>query len=271
MTKILILNDIHAGKSRESTSHPGLVRQANSQAIEKLSSYISKFNSEKYDFIINLGDLIRDEDKENDLINLSNTLEVISKLVGRKIILAGNHEYKLLSINEVDNVLSKYDLLNDKNGIIQIDNTKYIWIDSLIGDKDLASISSSTLSWLDEQIKDDDIVILFSHYSVAPLDGKDNFYFANDFRYMSYTNADQVLKILNRCAKAVTINAHTHMGTYKRNGNVQSISAMSFTENIVAGEYPEANPGVYSILSIDGDKMMFKSYGDDFCFLSLEL
>lgn len=272
MTRILILNDIHSGDTRPSTTRPGEVRQANTQALSTLESYIPKFNSDSYDFVVNLGDIIRDvKDRDLDQRLLKSALQIYVKIHGDKIFIPGNHEYKSLSSQDILASMAEVNIGNKFRGNIQLGRHTIVWIDSVIGNRDLASISDDTLRWLDATILPGNQVILFSHYSIPPLNGRGNFYFADDARYMSYTNGNKVLEILGKCAHAITINAHTHMATYKSNSNTECISCPAFSENITAMQHPDANPGIYSELEFDDSRALFRSYSGKYCFLSFEL
>lgn len=272
MTKVLILNDLHMGESRESSTHPGIIRQANSETASILESYIPKFNREKYDLVANLGDAVKDTGKrEADIELLELSLNLFNKIDGQKVFIPGNHEYKEMVDGDILNVMRKVGLSNELNGSIIINNVQFIWIKSEIGERDIASISNETLTWLDGVIDPSLSVVLFSHYSVVDLDGKDNFYFDDDYKYMAYTNSKDLLAVLSKCKSVVTINAHTHMSTHKITKNIHSISALSFCENITAIKYPDANPGVYSELEIEQGRTIFRSYSGDFCFLNIEL
>lgn len=273
MTKVLILNDIHAGVSHLSTSRPGgLYRQANNEALTTLETYVPKFNRSLYDLVVNLGDAISDtNNRDGDMKLLNSSLGVFSQIQGEKVFIPGNHEYKVLTEDDIHEVMKNVGIENVFNGLLKIEDTTFVWIKSLIGEKDLASISNETLTWLDQLITPGSNVVLFSHYSIPSLNGKDNFYFDQGHEFMSYTNGDVVLNMMERCGSAVTINAHTHMSTYKKTGKVSSVSALSFTENIVAMKYPDANPGIYSELEIAGTKKYFRSYSGEFCFLNVEL
>lgn len=272
MTKVLILNDLHLGESRQSSTHPGIIRQANSETASVFESYISKFSREKYDLTINLGDAIRDTgEAASDNALLEASLALFNKIDGQKVFIPGNHEYKEISEANIISTMRKSGLHNDLNGSLILNDIQFVWIKSEIGELDIASISKETLTWLDEVIDPNLTVVLFSHYSAVDLNGKDNFYFANDYRYMSYTNSKELFAILNKCKSVITINGHTHMSTHKITNSIHSISALSFCENITAIKFPDANPGIYSELDIGQGTAIFRSYSGEFCFLNIEL
>lgn len=272
MTKVLIINDLHLGESRESSTHPGVIRQANTETVSVLESYIPKFNQGKYDLVMNLGDAIRDTgERKADIELLELSLNLFNKIDGQKVFIPGNHEYKEMREDDIINTMRKVGLNNDLNGSMILNDIQFIWIKSEIGERDIANISKETLTWLDEVIDPNLKVVLFSHYSAVDLDGKNNFYFADDYKYMSYTNSKDLIAILDKCKSVVTINAHTHVSTHKITNTIHSISALSFCENITAIKYPDANPGIYSELEIDDGKTIFRSYSGEFCFLNIEL
>lgn len=83
-----------------------------------------------------------------------------------------------------ENVLKNSNSNYQKFGIRQIENMKYIWIDSVLAEKDLASISAETLDWLVNQIFPGDNIVLLSHYSLCPINEQANFYFGNPKIYV---------------------------------------------------------------------------------------
>ncbi len=272
MKKILILNDVHHGDTRESSTHPGEIRQANSQALSTLSGYLSSFNSRGYDSVINLGDAIRDtSNKAADLVMLDEFMKVFEKINGNKFFVPGNHELKTLTNEEIDNLAKKHNISSLIPQVFELENTQIILINSDIDEKSLSNIPEDNIAWIEKNISYDKKLILLSHYSLVELDGYANFYFAKDYKYMSYSNGYKLLNILKRLPKVVSINAHTHMGSYKRVSNVSAISALAFSENIVAMQHPDANPGIFSEIWIDEEKIFFKSFSGNYCFLSIEL
>lgn len=272
MKKILILNDIHHGETRASTTHPGEVRQANSQALTTLSGYIDIFNSRNYDCVINLGDAIRDTNsKTNDIVLLDECIKVFSKINGNKFFIPGNHELKTLSDEEIFNVTNKYKVSSVTPQIFELGSFQIILINSVINEQSLGSIPEKTIAWAKKNIDNTKKTIVFSHYSLLDLDGYANFYFDQEHRYMTYTNGDKLLNLLSKTSKVLSINAHTHMGSYKKLSNIDAISALAFSENIGAMQYPDANPGVYSEIWVDRNSVYFKSYSGKYCFLSMEL
>lgn len=272
MKKILILNDIHHGETRESSTHPGEIRQANSQALATLSGYLNSFNSKDYDCVINLGDAIRDtNNKAADLVMLEEFMMVFEKINGNKFFVPGNHELKTLTNDEICSLAIKYNVSSLTPQIFELENTQIILINGDIDENSLSKIPEENIAWIEKNVSYDKQLILLSHYSLVELDGYANFYFANDYKHMSYTNGNKLLNVLKRLPKVASINAHTHMGSYKRVSNVCAISALAFSENIVAMQHPDANPGIFSEIWIDEEKIFFKSFSGKYCFLSIEL
>ena len=270
--KILILNDIHSGESRESTTHPGTIRQANTEAVAKLMECVDIFNNEKFDLVINMGDVIRDvKDHNKDFALFKNVMQIFARINGEKIFIPGNHELRTLGQADFSTVADPLNINSSPRGYVDIGEYRLYWIDSTLGANDLASVSEETINWLKGVIDPSRQSIIFSHYSIVSLDGLDSFYFDNGYRYMSYTNGSEVADLFKGSKSVVAINAHTHMSTYKILGNVQSVSALAFSENITTPQYPDLNPGIYSLLILEKEKKLFKSYSGGYCFLSFEL
>lgn len=271
MYKILILNDLHHGVTRESTTHPGEKRQANSEALSKLSEYIDIFNSRKYDSIVNLGDAIRDvSNKDKDLLLLDEAMKVFSRISGPKFFIPGNHELKTLKDSDISEVVSRYNISSCNPQIIRLGGFQVLFINSEVDQNSLGKIPEKSITWIEENINLEMPTIVFSHYSIIEIDGYANFYFDQDHRYMTYTNGHKLLSILNQIPKVIAVNAHTHMGSYKKILNISAVSALAFSENILSMDHPDSNPGVYSELWIDTDNVCFKSFSGKYCFLNIE-
>ncbi len=98
LNKILIINDLHFGKSRKSTSRSGIIRQANTQSEETFKSLIPYFNNKEYDLVIQMGDIIRDTyEKSLDIDNASRAIKAVNSITHPKFHILGNHDIEPLS------------------------------------------------------------------------------------------------------------------------------------------------------------------------------
>lgn len=265
--KIAIIGDIHLGLSRDSTSHPGVVRQANSQAETTLNKVISQLNSLQLDLLVHLGDALRDVHiKETDTQNLSTTLSLLDQIQCPKIHLIGNHELAAFSLSEIEAIYTENSIPPKFFGVQEFDSIRVIWLDMTIDKNTGVSISSERLAWLHSLPASAKHTLVFTHYSLIPIDNSGSFYFEKDPKGMYVNNSQQVLDALVHLNPSICVNGHVHLLTQQIKESIQFISAPSFSENIAAEKFTENNPGIFSILDFSKNAFVFTSYSGDYCF-----
>jgi len=269
--RILLIGDIHAGKSSDSTSHPGIIRQANTEALEKFKSLLPYFQSQDFDLIVNMGDMLRDVyDKELDSDNIRHTLRLLNKIEKPTIHILGNHELQALSFKDICQLYNEESVEPKFYGSQKFEDFQLVWLDFERDEKKHIYLSIERLKWLDKILSADLQTIIFSHYSLVPINSKGNFYFEEEPGAMHYANSDQIMEVIREKKVQLSVNAHVHMLSHQVQNNIHFISNPSFTENIAAANHPGNNPGVYSELVLSDKGYIFSSYSDQFCFAKIE-
>ena len=270
MKKILIVSDLHFGKSRESTTNPGLVRQANTQAKDTFGSMVPKFKTIDPDLMVNMGDILRDTYiEEIDTQNMTQAISLVESVDATTIHLLGNHELRAFKYSDASKIYDSVIKEHDFFGVMDLGNFQILWLDLELDEDNLAYLSDARLEWLKE-VDEQKPTILFSHYSIEPLDAKGSFYFENEPEGMYYKNFSAIKNVLSSLNIKLCINAHVHLLTHQQIGEKHHISNPAFSENIAADKYPENNPGIYSILEFDEDQFIFTSYSGEFCFAKIQ-
>lgn len=269
--KILIVSDLHFGESRESTTNPGMVRQANSQAKETFQSLIPNFQDINPNVLVHMGDALRDTYiKDIDTKNLSDAINSVESVGVPTIHLIGNHELSAFELGEIENIYDSAIQKHEFFGLMDLGEIQIVWLDLELDENNLAFISEKRLQWLKNISLNKKPTILFSHYSLEPIDSKGSFYFENEPQGMYYKNFKEVKNILNLLNIKLFINAHVHLLTHQQIDEQHFISNPSFSENITAEKYIENNPGIYSVLEIDESSFVFTSYSGNFCFAKIQ-
>ena len=114
--KLAVVNDVHVGKSLE---HNGRVRASSHLVEDMLPSFLKEIMQQHSpDALINLGDLIRSEERNIDLQKYSHLINNFEGLEIPVIHLLGNHELKKMSLEEIEKlpaakkILSKFETEN---------------------------------------------------------------------------------------------------------------------------------------------------------------
>lgn len=266
--KILLINDLHTGKTRESTSQPGIFRQANTSALSNFEKLIPQFNKTNYDLVFQMGDIVREVgNKKVDEKLYKDALNSISKIKLPIINMLGNHELRTF---EADKLLEMY---KEKAfyGSKMLGSYKLIWLDHQIDDSGVQYLSKERLTWLKNELNNKNEKIIFSHYSITSKDSKGNFYFDQNELAMRYRNSDEILKIMKNKNVKVAINAHEHWISFKEINEIKFLAIPSFTENIAGQNFKENNPAIYTTLEVKHKTLLIKSFSGGYCFFSLEM
>jgi DNA repair exonuclease SbcCD nuclease subunit len=269
--KILALSDLHIGESRESSTHLGIIRQANSQSLASLSQLIPKFNQMNFDCIVLLGDLIRDIDKTSDEVEMLKAVKTLSKLKSPIINIIGNHDIKYLIKEGITKILINHNFSSTFFGVKTFGETQIIWIDFEINHNGEVILPENQLKILEKELFDDTKKIIFSHHSLTKKNTQGNFYFEHNEPGTRYINLEEINSFLHKHSIKLAINGHEHWISHKLDEDINFLTLPSFSENIIDSANPDQCPGIYSILNIDDDQVVINSYSGDYSFFHLEL
>jgi predicted phosphodiesterase len=222
------------------------------ESLDKLSECVDLMNTERVDFLIELGDF-KDQDKppveQNTLSYLQAVEKVLKRYNGPAYHALGNHDMdsiskmqflKRVENTKIDSNRSYYSF--DSNGLHFIvldanyrtdgtdyDHGNFDWTD--------ANIPPKELNWLRKDlVAAPGAVIVFIHQL---LDGTGSVY---------VKNADQVRKILEASGKVLAVfQGHHHSGSYS---NIAGIHYYTL-KAVIEGHGPENNS--YAIVEVHSD------------------
>ncbi|MFA4827553.1 MAG: metallophosphoesterase [Candidatus Shapirobacteria bacterium] len=235
--KFAIISDIHIGDYRQ---HKGIYRKATPHAEKLLKDFVQKMNkSFKPDFVVQGGDMIEDTNLVGDKKNYKKGLAMLSKLKCPVYHLVGNHELKYLSVKFLKEALG-YKKLN-----FSFDNKNFRFIflftKRFYPSKEIR-IDSSQLKWLKKKVNTDKKIIIFSHYSLVPVDTRGNFWSSTRPDLTFIKNHRDFLKIISGKNIRLVFNGHLHWNKKKMLKGVHYLTVQSLVENTSGKvEGPPAN------------------------------
>ena len=234
-------------------------------SIEKLKFCIDRFNNERLEFMVNLGDLVdRDTDK-----NLGAVLAVLNKFNGKVYNTSGNHDYDGVTDNEALyaqlGMPSAYYSFVAKGWRFVFLNTNEVSsyttpladeLDAMMkqiresngmnGEPYNGGASKKQLKWLENELasaeaKKEKVVVL-SHHPIYAAPG------------LTALNDRDILALLSAssCVKAV-ISGHHHPGDFGTYNNIPFIT----TEGMVETEKENA----YGIIELTDKRIVLKGSG----------
>ncbi len=227
----LIISDIHAGTDFETL--PG------SKAFELLDIFIEKANSFfKPDFTVDLGDKINPHSENEDLKTLKIIIDKFLNLKNPSFFIQGNHDLENLDKESHSNLFHIHD-----NKKTQIDNFNLIFLNSQ--DEVIEGVGGSlyktNLNWLDENIDDSKVNLIFTHQAIMEQNLNQNIHFKKMKTLGYIQQKDEILKIFKKHQSFKMIfNGHLHWTNINIKEDV-FVSVPSFIDVWEKGRNPEGN------------------------------
>lgn len=236
----------------------GILRRVNNDVKLYLTNFVNEMNTNiQPEFVMVLGDLIQDENKEKDEENIIYVVNLLSKLNCPVYYVAGNHD--LINISEDKlTLLFKEDRLYysfDHNDIHFI-----VLFARSVNHRD-AIIDEEQLEWLKQDLNESHYkTILFVHFGLADQNLQGNPWFENKPEYALVRNRKTVRGILEDSDKVLVVfNSHLHWDRKDVHNSIPYYTIQSLTEN-------EDNKGIaseaYAIVDIVDDKVSAKIEGN---------
>ena len=274
--KIAILNDIHVGKPLK---YKESIR-AWSPLVENALPHLLKHivNQHAPDVMINLGDLIRSEEKNTDLKRYSKALQCFKEINCPTIHLLGNHELKCMSLDDVESAWNQIGFHQQSYGHRDCGGLSIIWLGLQYHPQKAFSLPSQQLIWLKEILaKITQPTIICTH---CPIDNQD---MSGNFFYETYENTSRVqflsflenqfnirTLISNHHSVKAVLQAHLHYFHLKTIDSIPYITCPAMGDNICGPSTSDHIPEIYTILTFNNERFTVKSFSREYCFAGHE-
>lgn len=274
--KIAILNDVHIGKPLERGQ---IVRAASHLAeycLPKLMDHIEKQHAP--DLYINLGDLIRSEDKSEDSLRYQQAIQHFTRIKRPVLHLLGNHDIKHMSPHDVEAIWKKNGFSQKSFGAREMNGFMLIWLGMHYqpGYPFKHCLPHEQLTWLGNTLQNaDKPCVVFTHCAVDDQDVSGNFFYegyeAKDKRGFFLENYEEIQRVISGCPFVkIVVQAHLHYFHAKIINKVPYVTCPAMGDNICGPTISHHMPEIYSLLTLAGSEMVFKSFSRDYCFAGSE-
>ncbi|MFA6529208.1 MAG: metallophosphoesterase [Candidatus Gracilibacteria bacterium] len=255
--KFAIVNDIHIGDYRQ---YDGIYRKATPHAEKLLKNFVHKMNKTfKPDFVVQGGDMIEDANLIIDKRNYKKGIAILSKLRCPVYHLVGNHELKYLPekfLKETLDYKKLYFSFDEKNF-----RFIFLFAKRFYPSKEI-KLDNAQLKWLMKRVRTDKKIIIFSHYSLVPVNTRGNFWFSTRPDLTFIKNHREFLKIIKGRNVRLAFNFHLHWNKKQIQNGVPYITTQSLVENTSGKiEGPPAN--AFTLVNLDNDLALVKVLGKD--------
>ncbi len=274
--KIAILNDVHIGRALE---YKGKFRAASHLAESILPQVLLDIMELHVpDLIVNLGDLIRRDSKEVDLINYRQALRHFKGLSCPVIHLLGNHEIRNLSATLIEYEWERAGFLQSSYGALHFGEARIVWlgIDADKGNHQIRRLPNEQLTWLKGILLEECSVptLLFTHCGIDDHDVRGN-YFVEAFdaprESLFLENQFEIRKaIADSNAIRGVFQAHLHHFHCKFIDGIPYVTCPAMGDNICGPGVHLNFPEIYTIVTLEQGNLIVKAYSREFSFAGTE-
>jgi len=255
--KFAIISDIHIGPLGYSDT--GVLRKLTNHSEELLSKFVQRMNEEIHpQFVIQLGDVVEDDNPENDKANFKKIIDGLSKLQCPVHNVVGNHD--LVSQTE-DDLL---ELFGQKKLYGSSDEGSYHLIFLFSDDRDdiVPIISDEQREWLEADLeKTEKPTMVFIHHSLADQDLTGNFWFEGKPDRCLVENRKDIRKILEESGKVVAVvNGHLHWNKMDVHNGIPYFNVQSLVEDVQGDGVPSSS---YTIVDVNEESITIDVVGND--------
>ena len=225
--KFAILTDIHLGPEGY---YKGILRKINKDVKIFLDDFVDEMNNNvKPEFVVILGDLVNDVDEATDKNNIDYIVKLLKKLECPVYYVAGNHDLKNISEDELIN------LFNQKQLYYSFDSGSFhfIVLFSRVSENRTILIQDEQKEWLKQDLnKTDKKSVVFVHHGLADQDLTGNPWFEGRPENCLITNRSEIRNIFSASNKVIaSFNSHLHWDRQDIHDNIPYFTIQSLTEN----------------------------------------
>lgn len=274
--KLAVVNDIHVGKCLE---HNGKVRASSHLVEEMLPEFLQEIVQQHApDALINLGDLIRSEERAFDLQKYRRLIANFEQIKSPVIHLLGNHELKKMLLEDVEDVWNEQGFNQKSYGSKDVEDFTLIWLGLELDSNDqrIRFLPSEQLNWLRKHLKlVNRPTIIFTHCPIDDHDVDGNFFYeASDNRNKTalfLQNQEEIRKIISSSDSIIAvIQAHLHYFHTKKIDGIPYITCPAMGDNICGPNIKDNVPEIYTILSFEKNQIKVKAFSGKYCFAGYE-
>lgn len=225
--KFAILTDIHLGPEGY---YKGILRRISKDVKIFLDDFVDEMNnSVKPEFVVILGDLVNDVDEATDKNNIDYIVKLLNKLECPVYYVAGNHDLKNISEDELVN------LFNQKKLYYSFDSGSFhfIVLFSRVSENRTIWIPEEQKEWLKQDLnKTDKKSVVFVHHGLADQDLTGNPWFEGRPENCLIANRKEIRNIFSESNKVIaSFNSHLHWDKQDIHDNIPYFTIQSLTEN----------------------------------------
>jgi 3',5'-cyclic AMP phosphodiesterase CpdA len=255
--RFALISDVHFGPL---AYHEGKLRKMTHQAGALTRRFVDRMNGiEQPELVINLGDVIEDKSRAEDLENYGRFIDIMRELEAEVIHVAGNHDTVHLTEDDLRRFWRSTDPLfysRDFGGIHWV-------VLRTVEIKDTAiHLPEEQLVWLEAHLKDAPFpTIVLMHHPASDMVLEGSRWFETQPHICRVAERKRLRKILEQSGKVIAVfNGHVHWNHFDSISSIPYITLQSLTEN-VDDDAPGRPSGAYAVCDIDERRLLVHVHG----------
>lgn len=274
--KIAIVNDVHVGKP---LVHGDLIRSNSTKILDKFEDFLKNIITiHKPDILVNLGDLIRSENKDIDIFRYRSLMKHFKSINTPIIHLLGNHEIKRLNSMDIKNIWNEFGFNQNDYGCKSIQKFNIIWLGLSENKSNIQKffLPAEQINWLEESLtQSNQPAIIFLHTPIDDHNVSGNFFYeALDERkkhLLFMNNQTEIRKVIRTKKNIIAVfQAHLHYFHTHILDKIPYITCPAMGDNICASNTSNDSPEIFTIVDINEQHFSVKVYSKEFCFAGYE-
>ncbi len=253
-----LVGDIHFGPP---TGFDGKLRKLGDQAAELTREFVARMNEAKPELVINLGDVVEDQSREEDLARYAEFLRIMAGLKCEVLHLAGNHDLRKLTEGDLRRLWQvDYGLYHslDRGGF------HLVVLSALHRDELFIELPEEQAAWLERDLGGARLpTIVFLHHPLAEMNLRQNRWFERNPELCLPRDRERVRRILEASGKvAAVFSGHAHWNHLGVVGGIPYVTLQSLTENL-DDDFPGRAARAFALVDLDPDRILVRVFGEE--------
>lgn len=236
----------------------GVHRKITKDVKQFLDKFIDEINNEiRPEFVVVLGDIIEDDNPENDKANIAFFTKLFKKLNCRAYFVVGNHDLKNVSEDELTLLFGQEKLFYSYDN----DDYHFIVLFSKVVERGNISILDEQIEWLKNDLEQTDKkCVVFVHHGLSEQDLKGNPWFEDSPEHCLVKNRKEIRNILEKSDKVLAVfNSHLHWDKMDLHNSIPYFTLQSLVENEDDRGLPSQ---AFHVVDLDKNKISVKVRGN---------
>jgi Icc protein len=253
-----LVADVHFGPP---TGFDGKLRKLGDQAAELTREFVARMNRDvKPDLVVNLGDVVEDQSREEDLARYAEFLQIMAALECEILHLAGNHDLRKLTVDDLGRLWqSDHGLYHslDRGGF------HLVVLSALHRGELYIELPREQETWLRADLERARLpTIVLLHHPLADMDLCQNRWFERDPELCLVRGRERVRRILEASGKvAAVFGAHAHWNHLGLAEGIPYVTLQSLTENIDE-DFPGRPARAFALVDLDPGRILVRVFGE---------